>query len=155
MSGNIKRAQKTHFLMSVAKTAEQKMDGQANIAILKARMAQDGHVFRDCVFDNNTMEIRITDDLLPKSTRKMIDDHKITTGDVEDLNAQLSATKENQELEEYVKLDDTVEGYDKEKADELLNKMHKDENVTTQDKDEINKRLQQMSKGQNVMKKEK
>lgn len=153
MSGNIKRAQKTHFLMSIAKTAEQKLDGQANIAILKARMAQDGHVFRDCVFDNDTMEIRITDDILPRSTRKLLDDNKITDDNVDDLNAQFSATKENQELEEYVKPDDTVEGYDKDKADELLTKMHKDENVSTQDKNEINKRLEQMSKGQNVMKK--
>jgi len=98
MSGNIKRAQKTHFLMSVAKTAEQKLDGQANIAILKARMAQDGHVFRDCVFDNNTMEIRITDEILPQSTRKMLNEDGVKA--INNLDEQLKAHKENQEPEE-------------------------------------------------------
>jgi len=62
MGGNIKRLQKSHFVMSIAKTAEQKEGGElANIKILKARFAADGHMFRDCIFNNNTLEIRITD----------------------------------------------------------------------------------------------
>lgn len=66
MGGSIKRAQKTHFLMSIAKTADQKRLGTANISILKARFASDGHIFKDCIFNNNTMEIRILENL-PKS----------------------------------------------------------------------------------------
>lgn len=70
MGGNIKRAQKTHFLMSVAKTMEQKQSNTANIQILKARFVQDGHIFKDCIFSNDSLEIRVTDDL-PERKRKV------------------------------------------------------------------------------------
>lgn len=60
--GSIKRIQKAHFFMSVAKTADQKQAGLANIRIIKARFASDGQTFNDCVFNNDTMEIRIEDD---------------------------------------------------------------------------------------------
>jgi len=60
MGGSIKRAQKSHFLMSVAKNQDQKQEGTANIQILKARFAQDGQQFPDSIFNNNTMEIRTT-----------------------------------------------------------------------------------------------
>ena len=59
--GNIKRYQIAHFFMSVAKTDDQKESQQANIKILKARFAQDGQIFENCIFNNDTMEIRITD----------------------------------------------------------------------------------------------
>jgi nucleoside-triphosphatase THEP1 len=84
MGGSIKRAQKTHFLMSVAKTAEQKISGRANISILKARFAQDGHIFKDCVFDNDTMEITITDDV--KTYTKGVKTKNITNKDVDDFS---------------------------------------------------------------------
>lgn len=61
MGGNIKRAQKTHFLMSVAKTPDMKLSGHANIKILKARFAQDGQSYQNCVYDNNRMKIIIND----------------------------------------------------------------------------------------------
>ena len=60
--GNIKRVQKAHFFMSVAKTPDQKEASLASIRIIKARFAQDGQTFKDCVFNNDTMEIRITDE---------------------------------------------------------------------------------------------
>lgn len=60
-SGSIARVFKAHFLMSVAKTQEQKQDGLATLEILKARFAQDGQVFSDTIFDNDSMEIKITD----------------------------------------------------------------------------------------------
>jgi replicative DNA helicase len=60
--GSIKRFQKAHFFMSVAKTQQQKEAQMANISILKARFAQDGQLFEDCIFNNDTMEIRIEDD---------------------------------------------------------------------------------------------
>lgn len=59
--GSIKRIQKAHFFMSVAKTQEQKEAQLANISILKARFAQDGQKFEDCVFNNDTMKIIIND----------------------------------------------------------------------------------------------
>lgn len=57
--GSIKRIQKAHFFMSVAKTQEQKEAHLANIQILKARFAQDGQRFENCIYNNNTLEIRL------------------------------------------------------------------------------------------------
>jgi len=59
--GNIKRVQKAHFFMSVAKTPEQKEANLANFRIIKARFAQDGQTFKDAIYNNDTMEIRIED----------------------------------------------------------------------------------------------
>lgn len=59
--GSIKRIQKAHFFMSVAKTQEQKEAQLANISILKARFAQDGQKFENCIFNNDTMKIVIED----------------------------------------------------------------------------------------------
>jgi len=60
--GSIKRIQKAHFFMSVAKTPAQKEAHFANIRIIKARFAQDGQTFEDCTFNNDTMKIIIDDD---------------------------------------------------------------------------------------------
>lgn len=66
--GNIKRLQKAHFFMSVAKTDSQKEANFANIRILKARFAKDGQTFEDCTFNNDTMEIIINDKRYPPQT---------------------------------------------------------------------------------------
>jgi replicative DNA helicase len=60
--GNIKRVQKAHFFMSVAKTPDQKEASLASIRIIKARFAPDGQTFKDCIFNNDTMKIIISDD---------------------------------------------------------------------------------------------
>lgn len=59
--GSIKRIQKAHFFMSIAKTPDQKEADLANIRIIKARFAKDGQTFNDCIFNNDTLEIRIED----------------------------------------------------------------------------------------------
>jgi len=59
--GSIKRVQKAHFFMSVAKTPAQQEANFANIRIIKARFAKDGQTFEDCVFNNDTMKIDIDD----------------------------------------------------------------------------------------------
>lgn len=63
--GSIKRLQKAHFFMSVAKTKEQQEANFANIRILKARFAKDGQTFEDCIFNNDTMQIIINDPKYP------------------------------------------------------------------------------------------
>jgi replicative DNA helicase len=63
--GNIKRVQKAHFFMSVAKTPDQKEANLANIRIIKARFAKDGQTFEDCTFNNDTMQIIIQDKRYP------------------------------------------------------------------------------------------
>jgi len=59
--GSIKRVQKAHFFMSVAKTPAQQEANFANIRIIKARFAKDGQSFEDCTFNNDTMQIIIDD----------------------------------------------------------------------------------------------
>jgi len=59
--GNIKRMQKAHFFMSIAKTQAQQEANFANIRIIKARFAKDGQMFEDCIFNNDTMKIIIDD----------------------------------------------------------------------------------------------
>lgn len=69
--GSIKRLQKAHFFMSIAKTPAQQEANFANIRIIKARFAKDGQSFEDCTFNNDTMEIIIEDKRYPlKSTLK-------------------------------------------------------------------------------------
>lgn len=62
MGGSIKRGQIGHFIVSVAKTLEQKEDARATIAILKSRFGIDGVIFRDVVFDNGKLIIEINEE---------------------------------------------------------------------------------------------
>ena len=59
--GNIKRIQKSHFVMSIAKPDKSDNSHLANMKILKARFAEDGHEFKECIFNNDSLEIRVTD----------------------------------------------------------------------------------------------
>ncbi len=60
IGGSIKKGQIGHFVMSFAKTLQQKEDGRATLAILKSRFSKDGLVFEDIIFDNGTMNIDTT-----------------------------------------------------------------------------------------------
>jgi len=68
MGGNIKRAQKTHFLFSVAKSQEQKQDNLANVQIIKSRMTKDGQVYENAIYNNDTLEIRCIEGIRPSET---------------------------------------------------------------------------------------
>ena len=57
MGGSIKKGQIGHFILSEAKTLDQKEEGRATLAILKSRFGKDGVVFDDIVFDNGTLVI--------------------------------------------------------------------------------------------------
>ncbi len=57
MGGSIKKGQIGHFILSVAKTLDQKEEGRATMAILKSRFGRDGVVFEDIIFDNGTLTI--------------------------------------------------------------------------------------------------
>lgn len=149
MGGNIKRAQKTHFLMSIAKTQQQKLDNQANIAILKARMAQDGHVFKDCIFNNDRMEISITDDLSDLK-RKALNIPKIDDDDIENFNKQFNAMKDNEEPEQYKKPDDTIEGKENSIDTTSLN----NNSLTSLSPDQIKEMLNRNANSQGSIKKE-
>lgn len=132
MGGNIKRAQKTHFLMSVAKSPQQKESGTANIQILKARFASDGQQFKDCIYNNNTMEIRVTDTNYRTGTTmkkygeddlKKLDNHNIK------LHSEISNSENNNTTsnldklrEQYMKMkEDTNNGLDTNDDENLKN----------------------------------
>ncbi len=105
--GSIKRIQKAHFVMSIAKTETMRESQIANIKILKARFAQDGQVFRECVFNNNTMEIKIVDERYIKKDIKPINteeglkrlDKKMSKFSEEN-NHQISEVEIKKELDE-------------------------------------------------------
>jgi replicative DNA helicase len=61
MGGSIKKGQIGHFLMSIARSFEQKALKLATLAILKSRFGDDGIVLEDCIFNNATMDIVVTD----------------------------------------------------------------------------------------------
>ena len=60
IGGSIKKGQIGHFIVSIAKTLEQKENGTANMAILKSRFGKDGIVFEDIIFDNAKIQIDVT-----------------------------------------------------------------------------------------------
>ena len=60
MGGSIKKAQIGHFIMSVAKTLDQKEAKTATIAILKSRFGDDGIIFSDIMFDNSRIQIEMS-----------------------------------------------------------------------------------------------
>jgi RecA/RadA recombinase len=57
LGGSIKKAQKTHFTVSIAKTDMQKEEKKANISVLKSRFGIDGITFENSLFDNENMKI--------------------------------------------------------------------------------------------------
>ena len=57
MGGSIKKGQIGHFIVSIAKTLDQKENGTATMAILKSRFGKDGVVFTDIRFDNASIQI--------------------------------------------------------------------------------------------------
>ena len=60
IGGSIKKGQIGHFILSIAKTLEQKEEGRATLAILKSRFGKDGIIFEDILFDNGTIKIDTT-----------------------------------------------------------------------------------------------
>ena len=57
IGGSIKKGQIGHFIISIAKTLDQKEDGTATLAILKSRFGKDGIIFENIVFNNGTIVI--------------------------------------------------------------------------------------------------
>lgn len=57
MGGSIKKGQIGHFIVSIAKTLDQKDNGTATMAILKSRFGKDGIIFQDITFDNARIQI--------------------------------------------------------------------------------------------------
>ena len=118
MGGSIKRAQKTHFLMSIGRTPDQKEAGLANLQILKARFAQDGQQFKDCIFNNGTMEIRVTDTVrsinLEAKGEKSVD--------ADNLNASLRKIEEKTSIKDVPKEEIVFDMDSKDVLEKLIGK---------------------------------
>jgi replicative DNA helicase len=96
--GSIKRIQKSHFFMTIQKTQEQKEANLANISIVKARFAKDGQFYKDAIFNNDTLEIRIEEtyknsNIMNKGLKK-IDEY-----DVDKLNSRVASMFEENNKE--------------------------------------------------------
>lgn len=75
IGGSIKKAQVGHFILSLAKSLEQKELGKANASILKSRIGRDGLTFNDITFENSKMNIHIPPDA---ESRTFLDEKKLT-----------------------------------------------------------------------------
>jgi hypothetical protein len=69
MGGSIKKGQIGHFVVSIAKTLDQKADKTATMAILKSRFGLDGVIFENILFDNARIQIDMSDDMVSRSQR--------------------------------------------------------------------------------------
>jgi nucleoside-triphosphatase THEP1 len=99
IGGSIKKGQIGHFIVSIAKTLDQKESGHANIAILKSRFGKDGIIFNEAIFNNGTIQIEIVEDNGGKTFMQAKKD-KDTNAQAK-LNSVLDAAKARQKaLEE-------------------------------------------------------
>ncbi len=71
MGGSIKKGQIGHFIVSIAKTMDQKEEGTATMAILKSRFGKDGIVFENITFDNARIQIDMGLSKGPKTRSEM------------------------------------------------------------------------------------
>lgn len=61
MGGSIKKAQSAHVIISIAKSLEQKEGKTANVTLVKSRIGRDGVNFLNCKFDNQYLDIDVTE----------------------------------------------------------------------------------------------
>jgi replicative DNA helicase len=91
MGGSIKKGQIGHFVVSIAKTLEQKENGTANMAILKSRFGKDGIIFNDIIFDNARIQIDMASDSTMKTQQEYNKDKE--TSNIVRLNQLLNTKK--------------------------------------------------------------
>ena len=77
MSGSIKKGMIGHFIVSIAKSLDQKNDGTATMAILKSRFGKDGKVFENITFDNARIQIEMGQNIKGKSQKEYKIDNEI------------------------------------------------------------------------------
>lgn len=98
IGGSIKKGQIGHFIVSIAKTLDQKESGHANLAILKSRFGKDGIIFTDAIFDNSCVKIEIVEDNGGKTFTESKRE-KETNAQIR-INSILDAAKARKKLEE-------------------------------------------------------
>ena len=96
MGGSIKKGQIGHFIVSIAKTLDQKENGTATMAILKSRFGKDGIIFQDITFDNSRIQIDMGENKggRSKSQHKQDKEHS----NQERINSLLAAADQRKNL---------------------------------------------------------
>ena len=137
--GNIKRIQKSHFFMSVAKTDEQKEAHLANIFIIKARFAQDGQRFEDCIFNNDTMQIVIEDSRYKYSkTYKNLNHYNEKDKETFDEKASKMLEEKSSTMKIHEAICTTNNLKEKEESDRINDLLLKNREETNENKDDVN-----------------
>jgi len=91
MGGSIKKAQIGHFVVSIAKTLDQKEAQTATMAVLKSRFGKSGLIFENITFDNARIQIDMGDN---KGGRTQVEHKKvINESNQNKLNLLLDANK--------------------------------------------------------------
>jgi hypothetical protein len=97
MGGSIKKGQIGHFIVSIAKTLDQKENGTATMAILKSRFGKDGIIFKDMIFDNARIQIEMGESKLGGRTQtEYKKDNEVSAQ--QRVNLLLEATKHKKEI---------------------------------------------------------
>jgi replicative DNA helicase len=78
MGGAIKKAQIAHFIVSIAKTLDQKENNTATMAILKSRFGKSGVIFENILFDNARIQIDMGNSSGPKTQTEHKNDKVIS-----------------------------------------------------------------------------
>jgi hypothetical protein len=96
MGGSIKKGQIGHFIVSIAKSLDQKEAGTATMAILKSRFGKDGIIFTDITFDNARIQIDMG---VSKGARTQTQ-HKqdVNVNNQDRVNSVLTAAKNRQSV---------------------------------------------------------
>ena len=95
MGGSIKKAQIAHFVVSIAKTLEQKENNTATMAIIKSRFGKSGELFEDIRFDNARIQIDMGQSTGAKTRSEYKEDKGIKNQ--ERVNHVLEASKKRAE----------------------------------------------------------
>jgi hypothetical protein len=89
MGGSIKKGQIGHFIVSIAKSLDQKEAGTATMAVLKSRFGRDGIIFTDIRFDNSRIQIDLGDSRGGRTYSEQKEDKKV--GEKKHLNNLMDA----------------------------------------------------------------
>ncbi len=113
MGGSIKKAQIGHFILSIARTLDQKDNGTATMAILKSRFGKDGMIFQNILFDNARIIIDMDENKRPKTQTEHKKDTEVVNQNR--INMVFEASKNRQNVINMGVTTPTVENVDNNK----------------------------------------
>lgn len=106
MGGSIKKGQIGHFIVSIAKSLDQKEAGTATMAVLKSRFGRDGIIFTDIRFDNSRIQIDLGDSRGGRTYSEQKEDKKV--GEKKHLNELMDAMQSKNNILNQDKVLDSI-----------------------------------------------